>query len=70
MIGTVWKKKSSVFHKESYKAPIGIVVAVEEDGMYITLRYGDGSNEKISHGLLRRYFTPVLPTTPLPYPKE
>ncbi len=70
MIGTVWKKKSSVFHKESYKAPIGIVVAVEEDGMYITLRYGDGSDEKISHGLLRRYFTPVLPTTPLPYPKE
>ena len=70
MIGTIWKKKSSVFHKESYKAPIGIVVAVEEDGMYITLRYGDGSDEKISHGLLRRYFTPILPTTPLPYPKE
>ena len=70
MIGTVWKKKSSVFHKESYSAPIAIVVAVEEDGMYITLRYGDGSKETISHGLLRRYFTPVLPTTPLPYPKE
>ena len=70
MIGTIWKKKSSVFHKESYNAPIGMVVAVEEDGMYITLRYGDGSNEKISHGLLRRYFTPILPTTPLPYPKE
>ena len=75
MIGTIWKKKSSVFHKESYKAPIGMVVAVEAseeayDGMYVTLRYGDGSNEKISHGLLRRYFTPILPTTPLPYPKE
>ena len=70
MLGTIWKKKSSVFHNESYNAPIGIVVAVEEDGMYITLRYGDGSNEKISHGLLRRYFTPVLPTTPPPYPKE
>ena len=68
MIGTVWKKKSSVFHIK-YN-PIGIVVAVEEDGMYITLRYGDGSDETISHGLLRRYFTPVLPTTPLPYPKE
>ncbi len=70
MLGTIWKKKSSVFHNESYNAPVGIVVAVEEDGMYITLRYGDGSDEKISHGLLRRYFTPVLPTTPLPYPKE
>ena len=73
MIGTVWKKKSSVFHKESYKAPIGIVVAVEEDGLsgtFITLRYGDGTVDYISHGLLRRYFTPVLPTTPLPHPKE
>tara|TARA_B100000900_G_C20422013_1_gene651353 strand:+ start:368 stop:580 length:213 start_codon:yes stop_codon:yes gene_type:complete len=70
MLGTIWKKKSSVFHNESYNAPVGIVVAVEEDGMYITLRYGDGSNEKISHGLLRRYFTPILPTTPLPHPKE
>ena len=70
MLGTIWKKKSSVFHNESYNAPVGIVVAVEEDGMYITLRYGDGSDEKISHGLLRRYFTPILPTTPLPYPKE
>ncbi len=69
MIGTVWKKKSSVYSPSPF-TPIGIVVAVEEDGMYITLRYGDGSDEKISHGLLRRYFTPVLPTTPLPYPKE
>mgnify|MGYP005836913561 CR=1 FL=1 len=73
MIGTIWKKKSSVFHKESYKAPIGIVVAVEEDGKggtFITLKYGDGASETISHGILKNFFTPIRPTTPLPCPKE
>ncbi len=70
MLGTIWKKKSSVFHKESYKAPIGIVVDVKAEGKFITLKYGDGSSETISHGLLKNYFTPILPTTPLPYPKE
>jgi hypothetical protein len=70
MIGTIWKKKSSVFHKETYKAPIAIVVATEEDGNMLTIRYQDGDGEKVSKGILAKYFIPIVPTTPLPYPKE
>ena len=70
MIGTIWKKKSSIFHNETYKAPIAIVVAIEEEGNLLTIRYQDGDQEKVSKGILAKYFTPILPTTPLPHPKE
>ena len=70
MIGSIHRKKSSVFHKETYKAPIAIVVATEEDGNMLTLRFLDGSGEKVSKGILAKYFIPILPTTPLPHPKE
>ena len=70
MIGTIWKKKSSVFHKETYKAPIAIVTAIEEEGNLLTIRYQDGDEEKVSKGILAKYFIPIVPTTPLPHPKE
>lgn len=62
MIGTLWKRKSSV------KTPIGIVT--KHNNYFVTMVYSDGSNETLNHRQLRNYFTPIHPTTPLPHPKE